>query len=230
MAKKSPPADNGTTARRRQPKQSRSQETWNAILDAAAELFAAQGYEQTTTHQIAGRAGVSVGALYRYFADKQAVLKELFHRDVSQRRQQVLAEFHLPDLLSQDIHSAVRQTLDMAFRVNESNPALRRVLEEQARKVPELVKVRMDQEHVLQLAIAQILRTVPEVRLPDVEVGAYLVRLFIDSLIDDHVLYGRGAGELDRDRIVDGAVDFLLSYLLGRPLPPPSGEPTHQEE
>ncbi|MBE9067644.1 TetR/AcrR family transcriptional regulator [Leptolyngbya cf. ectocarpi LEGE 11479] len=62
---------------RRQPQQARSQERVQQILDAAEQLFVETGYESTTTRAISARAGVSVGSLYQFFPDKEAILKAL---------------------------------------------------------------------------------------------------------------------------------------------------------
>lgn len=68
------------------PRQSRSQQTVDLILDTAAELFVSVGYENATTNAIAEKAGISIGALYRYFPDKDAVLKALADRYHGQAR------------------------------------------------------------------------------------------------------------------------------------------------
>ena len=62
---------------RRSPSQTRSRETVDAILEAAAQVFEVHGYAAATTNRIAGRAGVSIGSLYQYFADKDAVFVAL---------------------------------------------------------------------------------------------------------------------------------------------------------
>jgi AcrR family transcriptional regulator len=46
------------------PVQARAKVTWNAILDAAAQVLLALGYEKATTDRIAERAGVSIGSVY----------------------------------------------------------------------------------------------------------------------------------------------------------------------
>jgi AcrR family transcriptional regulator len=51
-----------------------------AMLDAAEELIAARGLHDITLAQIAKRAGVAVGTLYNYFADRDAMVVALFER------------------------------------------------------------------------------------------------------------------------------------------------------
>jgi AcrR family transcriptional regulator len=51
-----------------------------AILLAGEQLFAGQGYSGTTMAEIAARAGVAVGTLYRLFPDKRALLEALHVR------------------------------------------------------------------------------------------------------------------------------------------------------
>lgn len=68
------------------PRQSRSQQTLDLVLDTAAELFVSVGYENATTNAIAEKAGISIGTLYRYFPDKDAVLRALADRYQQQSR------------------------------------------------------------------------------------------------------------------------------------------------
>lgn len=55
------------------------------IVEAAAKLFIDQGFHKTTTRQIAGAAGFSIGSLYEYVASKEDVLYlvcEFIHKEV----------------------------------------------------------------------------------------------------------------------------------------------------
>jgi TetR/AcrR family transcriptional regulator, repressor of fatR-cypB operon len=52
--------------------------THQRLARAALELFTTQGYHTTTTPQIAKRAGVAEGTIYRHFASKQALLNDLY--------------------------------------------------------------------------------------------------------------------------------------------------------
>jgi AcrR family transcriptional regulator len=57
------------------------QELRQKILDAARELFAARGYEAVTMREIAARIEYSATALYKHFADKESLVRELCHQD-----------------------------------------------------------------------------------------------------------------------------------------------------
>jgi AcrR family transcriptional regulator len=62
---------------RKQPKQARATELVAAILQAAAQVLAAEGAQRFTTTRVAEKAGVSVGSLYQYFPNKAALLFRL---------------------------------------------------------------------------------------------------------------------------------------------------------
>lgn len=59
------------------------------ILDAALVAFAARGYHGTAVPEVAGAAGVGTGTLYRYFANKEALVNEVY-RDAKQRLRSAL--------------------------------------------------------------------------------------------------------------------------------------------
>jgi TetR/AcrR family transcriptional regulator, repressor for uid operon len=50
------------------------------ILDAAIVCFAKRGFHQTSMHDVSAEAGISVGLIYRYFANKEAVIAAMADR------------------------------------------------------------------------------------------------------------------------------------------------------
>lgn len=52
--------------------------TRQRLIRAALELFTTRGYHDTTTAQIAKKAGVAEGTIYRHFASKQQLVNELY--------------------------------------------------------------------------------------------------------------------------------------------------------
>ncbi len=78
------PTDEPAPSRpRHRPRQARAQQTVDAVLTAAAELIDERGLDGATTDRIARRAGVSVGSMYQYFANKEAILDALSGRLVA---------------------------------------------------------------------------------------------------------------------------------------------------
>src|SRR3954454_10267016 len=62
---------------RKRPKQARSNQLVEAVLDAAIQVLTREGAQRFTTARVAERAGVSVGSLYQYFPNKASILFRL---------------------------------------------------------------------------------------------------------------------------------------------------------
>src|SRR6056297_1930332 len=69
---------------RKRPRQERSRRLVAKVLDEATRLFSELGYHATTTNHIAEAAGVSVGSLYQYFPNKDALLVVLAERHIAE--------------------------------------------------------------------------------------------------------------------------------------------------
>lgn len=203
------------SSNRPRPKQMRSRETYEAILNSAAELFGENGFDRVTTHAVALRASVSVGGLYRYFSDKKSLLIEVYRREMTFLRGRILEEVGAIEPEEAEIRALLKKVMKMAFKAYRSRSDLLRVLSEQARKIPDLMDLRTAQENEIHEAVGRILEMAPGVTLPDRRMGAYLIRLFLESLIDNHVLYEKTPQEFDEFRLIEGAVDFLLRYVRG---------------
>jgi AcrR family transcriptional regulator len=89
-----------TTRARRSPVQERSQETVQRVLAATATLLGRGiAVESLTTAQIATEAGMSVGGLYRFFRDKQAIVDAIAVRHMELFQEAAIGRimFALPD-------------------------------------------------------------------------------------------------------------------------------------
>jgi AcrR family transcriptional regulator len=75
----------------RQPRQQRAQNKVELILEAAIRLLDIGGLAALTTNAIAETAGVSIGTLYQYFANKEAILEALAEREMAAISARVLA-------------------------------------------------------------------------------------------------------------------------------------------
>lgn len=108
---------------RRAPRQRRSREKLERILDATDALLARDGAAPLTTTRIASEAGVAVGSVYAYFADKEAIAEAVALRHWQRFADLVAATAEAEERSpSEDPLGAVIDTLAAGFR---GQPAFR---------------------------------------------------------------------------------------------------------
>lgn len=69
------------TSLRKLPQQERSRTTVSLIVEAALQVLEQSGERGFNTNAIARRAGVSIGSLYQYFPNKQAIVLAISRHD-----------------------------------------------------------------------------------------------------------------------------------------------------
>jgi AcrR family transcriptional regulator len=109
------------------PRQARSQQTVDLILDTAADLFVQVGYQNATTNAIAEQAGISIGTLYRYYPDKDAILKALAERYYEQERQ-LFARVFVEDMKYLPLPIIIDRIVDPMMELYTRYPAYAHIL------------------------------------------------------------------------------------------------------
>src|SRR5580658_10672921 len=100
---------------RRKPKQPRSRQTVEAILDAVVRILKREGFAAITTNRIAEVAGVSIGSLYQYFPDKRAIFTALHQRHIDQidRMVQTMLVEHAASSLEEFVRAIVEGMIEV---------------------------------------------------------------------------------------------------------------------
>ncbi|MGW0246427.1 TetR/AcrR family transcriptional regulator [Nocardia goodfellowii] len=136
------------TDARRRPRQQRSRETVDIVLEAAAQVFSREGLG-ATTNRIAERAGVSIGTLYQYFPDKHALLRTLAERHLREGAARMEALF--ADLRSSKppFDQTICDILDAAVDLHRDRPVLHELMHRFApRDAAELAAVRKFEDYL----------------------------------------------------------------------------------
>lgn len=111
---------------RRQPRQRRAVQTVEAILDAVIRILKREGVDAVTTNHIAEMAGVSIGSVYQYFPDKQAIFVALHDRHVEQVGR--LLERTLVEHASSSLEALVRALIEAMIEAHAADPELHELL------------------------------------------------------------------------------------------------------
>ena len=112
---------------RRRAKQQRARETITVIREAAAQVLLREGYARATTNRIADVAGVSVGTIYQYFTDKDAIFDALIRGEIDGLKQRLAEASPDPTVPLAD---ALRDLLSSIIRARPEAPTLYRALEQ----------------------------------------------------------------------------------------------------
>ena len=198
---------------RKQPVQPRAHETRGRILEAAARVFAERGYSAGTTNRIAAAAGLSVGSLYQYFPNKDAILVELSRAHVNDGVSRL--QLFLADQLPAGIEAQLRAAVETTIAVHDGNFGLHRVLFEEAPQPADLRDDLRRAEDAFTEAVATLLVDDPDVHVRDVHLAARLVVTTIESLV--HRFITRDPDDVDIDAFADELVRMLMSYLTCSP-------------
>lgn len=210
--------------RRRTPKQQRSRMTVDAICEAAAQVFEARGFASTTTNHIAERAGVSVGTLYQYFANKDAVAHALLERHMNEGmeliRPALARAMKLVDEVDMDEAVAIlRDLVSAIIRLHTRAPRLHRVLFEEITWPPDMTAQLNQLEEMLAVQLGYLLGRYGGVTHPSPERAAHLVILTVESLAHRFILVTpSSSGPLcSEEAFTDEVVELLRRYLFASP-------------
>jgi AcrR family transcriptional regulator len=196
---------------RRAPRQERSRLTVEAILDAAARVFERHGYAAGTTNRIAERAGVSIGSLYQYYPNKDAVLVALVERhldDGAARLGPVVAE------LARDVpplREGARRMVEAMVALHAERPALHRVLFEEAPRPPAL---RRRLEALTTGAVDGVAAYLRAAGVRDAELAARMVVGVVESTT--HELAIRPERGVPVAAVIDETITLVAGYLEGK--------------
>ncbi|HWC76390.1 MAG TPA: TetR/AcrR family transcriptional regulator [Blastocatellia bacterium] len=196
------------------PKQARSKQTKEKIVQAAIQLFEERGFEGTTSNEIAAAAGVSVGSFYVYFTDKRQLLLTIFDRLADEMFKNIFEIVKPEYLFDSKLRPAIRDAVARNIEDKQRHAGLHRVISELVLKDEEFADRR---KAVLQRSISKLEELISLANKAgltwdiDVEAAAFVVNRVCFNLSQDYVT---GSCDFDMDRAIDALSDMILRYLF----------------
>lgn len=106
---------------RKAPAQQRGQETIDRILDETAHILEARGYVGLNTNAVAAAAGLSVGSVYQYFPNKDAMISALASRSLDRAADRLVERLDSNELAGCSLVEVVRAAIDtVLFTIDTS--------------------------------------------------------------------------------------------------------------
>jgi AcrR family transcriptional regulator len=196
----------------RNPKQSRSISMKEKILETALKLFCEKGFYQTTTNEIAKTAKVSIGSLYSYFQDKDAIFLDILERH--HQRFTALHEelLNSPELYQVDKKTWLRNLIESLITLHENSKGLYKEINVLYYANPNVAAI-MDRqiEDSRQSAMRFFQLWQDDIKIKDWEAAAIIAFEFISAIVDQ-IVFKKNL--MDRERIISTAVEALSQFLI----------------
>lgn len=197
---------------RKRPIQKRSQQTVAAILEATARILIEEGYERLNTNRVAEVAGVSIGSLYQYFPNKQALVLALAEQHLAREISRLAGMSE--ELQKLPLAQAVRQCIRGLIDATTVDAELHRALVTDVVHLGEPL-VRQLQEQAEQAVLEGLERRRAEILPTDLKLAAFFLVSAVDSIIVRMLTLASDRFEIEQ--LEEELFALVLRYLTGEP-------------
>lgn len=197
---------------RKIPSQKRSHKTMAAVYDAAIHVFIETGYAEATTDQIAQRAGVSIGTLYNYFTNKEAILHGLWEkyeqdiRDVTQKADKDIREQGFFD------RRVLPILMNVALDLVSYEKLQNRLFVSQIGLPEAIIQKRRELGRYMESVMEKILRDFPSVRIRNPKIGVHIIWTTVQAVFHDYIL--SVSDEIKPEEFMDELGDMMGRYIF----------------
>lgn len=194
---------------RRKPSQDRSKQLVSDILEAGAQVFGELGYEAASTNKIARRAGVSIGSIYQYFADKDALIGALIE-DRTRKLDHLIMETFLANM-EYPYPVASEACLRAGIEFYEAEPGLMRVLLDKRQTLGDQFTFQLNEMKSVQASKTYLMRHENDLDIEDFDVAAFICVNTARSYSSRIAL--QSPENLDKERLIKAVVKMLCGYV-----------------
>jgi AcrR family transcriptional regulator len=197
------------TAPRKLPKQGRAKLTVDAILTATAHILIEEGYEATNTNRIAELAGVSIGSLYQYFPNKEALITSLASFHANEMAEMV--ESKLKDLSDAPMVVVFSEMVKACIAAHAANPKLHKILNEQTSRLGKIVEIENAERRIGGLLKGYLEKWRSHIKVKDLDLAVFILVHTVESLT--HAALTEHPELFSHQKLEQEVIDLLLSYL-----------------
>ncbi len=194
---------------RKGPKQQRGKATREAILDGMIRVLEQEGTDAATTSRVAQVAGVGVGTLYQYFANRDAILDALQDREF-ERAQEMMSRVLTRGAYGSD-RDVARGVIEGLLELHSAAPALHRLLVVEGLRVTPTARVQAFDLRIITAIRSFLGLANVRIRRKNLDAAAFVIYQAVRATMLACLLE-RPPG-LDSATLVDEITDLVLRYL-----------------
>jgi AcrR family transcriptional regulator len=185
----------------------------HAILYAARELFANHGYDDTTIAEIAQAAGVAVGTVYLYFANKHDILVDV----CLGLNDEVAKVIQSPAILTLPLEQVPRAVIEASFRISRENMRFMTYYQVEAQSPEETQRLRDGKQQIADALDVYFQWLVGEGKLPSFDTAVYaeLLNDLVSATLQQCFAFEHGERE---GFYREGVIEFIERLFFGPPL------------
>lgn len=195
---------------KRQAKQDRSRATIDVILQAATHVLVKEGYEGTNTNRIAEFAGVSIGSIYQYFADKESIIAELIEIHINKIMAVLIVKFN--SLNKVPLQDGIRILIHSMIEARSVDPKLRRVFDEQLPKAGKLLRLREYENQAVEMLKNYLQLKKSEVKVKNLDMAAFISVYAVEGILQ--VALNSRQDILSMGHLEDELTNLIVHYLV----------------
>lgn len=195
---------------RKKPTQRRAKATVAAILEATAQLLVSEGFHNASTNRIAEVAGVSVGSLYQYFPNKEAIVAAVVD-EFADRQFEILAG-ELADLdFDVEIEVAVFTLIRSLLVAKKQEPELSKVLFEELPPVGQIDILKEWTRRAVEIVRATLTMKADEIRPQNLDLAAYILVTACHGIV--HTTVVDRPELLETEEFAQETAELVLRYI-----------------
>jgi AcrR family transcriptional regulator len=202
----------------RPPRQRRSRESFDRVLEAGIGVLRESGFDGFTVHEVSRRAGVSIGSIYARAASKDALILAIYDREmerIAARQQRIEADAQREGLAGRAlVETLVRDMAELML----SESATLRVFMQRAATDPVIWERGAERSHVLARVFeTAMLEHRDELAHPDPELAIDVAYRFVYCTLARRITHGprfESERELSDERLVQELATAAADYLL----------------
>lgn len=199
---------------RKEPTQTRARITVESILQATSEMLKNTSYHDITTKKIADRVGISVGSLYQYFPNKDAIVLAILEETILELAKRMRDQMYNDSILSDeavitDKDQGLYKTIEVAVEMYEENSAILVDLFEEAPELKTNASA-LSANSLLFNAARLFLKSHP----PEIDVDHAAISFAMEGLIFDTIkrFVKADPKPCDREELIEIIASIVIAY------------------